>query len=284
MLMLKAYAKINVALKITGKDENDGYHYVDMVTLPIELHDRIEMELLPQNYDSIITCDDKSLPTDESNIVYKTLKLVKETYNIDKKVRIHIHKEIPMCAGLGGGSSDGATVLLGLNKLFKLHLSMDELCSLGAKIGSDVPLCLKGTPARVTSKGEKIEKIKVKKPFYCLLLKPNVGLSTKDVYQKYDECNFKKEFDIDELIEGLAHDDFEKIECNMGNDLEDPAFELSKEVEKVKNLLVDSKLPLTLMTGSGSCVYSLSHDYKKLEHIEDELKKLGYNVYLTKTL
>ena len=284
MLMLKAYAKINLALKILGKDDKDGYHYVDMVTLPIELHDRIEMELLPDNYDSIITCDDKSLPTDESNIVYKTLKLIRDTYNVNKKVRIHIHKEIPMCAGLGGGSADGAVVLVGLNKLFKLHLSMDELCTLGAKIGSDVPLCLKCMPARVTSKGERIEKIKVKKSFFCLLVKPDVGLSTKDVYKKYDETDFNRKFDVDELIEGLAHDDIEKIECNMGNDLEDPAFELSKEVEKLKNLLVASKLPLSMMTGSGSCVYALSHDYKKLEKINEELKSFGYKTFLTKTL
>ena len=114
MLMLKAYAKINLGLKILNRDDVDGYHYVDMVTLPIELHDRIEIEILPENYDTIITCDDRALPTDESNIVYKTLKVLNEKHPIKKKLRIHIHKIIPVCAGLGGGSSDAAAVYDGV--------------------------------------------------------------------------------------------------------------------------------------------------------------------------
>ena len=95
MLMLKAYAKINLGLNILSKDEKDGYHYVDMVTLPIELHDRIEIELLPNNFDTIITCDDKSLPTDESNLVYKAINVLNEKVKIKNKMRIHIHKTIP---------------------------------------------------------------------------------------------------------------------------------------------------------------------------------------------
>ena len=178
MLMLKAYAKINLGLKILSRDEKDGYHVIDMVTLPIELHDRIEIEILPDDYDTIITCDDRSLPTDESNIVYKTLKVLNEKYPIKKKLRIHIHKIIPVCAGLGGGSSDAAAVLVGLNKLLKLKLSIQELCELGAKVGSDVPLCILNKPARVTSKGEQVETISSKKTFKVLLVKPGVGLSS----------------------------------------------------------------------------------------------------------
>ena len=220
MLMLKAYAKINLGLKILSRDNDDGYHYIDMVTLPIELHDRIEMEIIPNDFDTIITCDDRSLPTDESNIVYKTLKVVNSKYPITKKLRIHIHKTIPVCAGLGGGSADAAAVLVGLNKLLNLKLSNDELCELGSKIGSDVPLCLLNKPCRVSSKGEKLETIKTKKTFKVLLCKPNVGLSTKEVYNKYDEEPQSSGVNIDGLVQGLMQKENDLVFSSMGNDLE----------------------------------------------------------------
>lgn len=284
MLMLKAYAKINLGLKILSRDEKDGYHIVDMVTLPIELHDRIEIEILPNNYDSIITCDDRSLPTDESNIVYKTLKVLNEKHPINNKLRIHIHKAIPVCAGLGGGSADAAAVLIGLNKLLKLKLSTKELCEIGAKIGSDVPLCILNKPCRVKSKGEEVETLTSKKTYKVLLVKPNVGLSTKAVYTKFDENPISSNVDIDQLVEGLRKGDFEQISSNMGNDLENPAFNLSYEIKNVKDLLLKQGKGQVMMTGSGSCVYLISSLEDKLENIENKLKVLGYKTFMTKTI
>ena len=284
MLMLKAYAKINLGLKILSRDEKDGYHVIDMVTLPIELHDRIEIEVLPDDYDTIITCDDRSLPTDESNIVYKTLKVLNEKCPIKKKLRIHIHKIIPVCAGLGGGSSDAAAVLIGLNKLLKLKLSSQELCELGAKIGSDVPLCILNKPARVSSKGEQVETISSKKTYKLLLVKPSVGLSTKDVYNKYDEEPITSNGDNDLLVEGLKKGDLDLIVDNMGNDLENPAFKLSYEIKNIKDTIIKSGFNGALMTGSGSCVYLLTSQDKKLEALENKFKALGYKTFITKTM
>lgn len=284
MLMLKAYAKINLGLKILSKDEQDGYHFVDMVTLPIELHDRIEIEILPDNFDTIITCDDRSLPTDESNIVYKTLKVLKEKHPFKHKIRIHIHKIIPVCAGLGGGSADAATVLIGLNKLLKLKLSTEELCELGSKIGSDVPLCILNKPARVSLKGEKVEIIKTKKQYKVLLCKPKVGLSTKEVYLKYDEEQINSQVNIESLVEGLTKGNDSLIFKSMGNDLETPAFKLSSEIKNVKDLMEKEGLTNVLMTGSGSCLYALLPKEQKVENIENKLKKLGYKTFITKTL
>ena len=284
MLMLKAYAKINLGLKILSKDEVDGYHLVDMVTLPIELHDRIEIEVLPDNFDTIITCDDRSLPTDESNIVYKTLKVLNEKHPINEKLRIHIHKIIPDCAGLGGGSADAAAVLIGLNKLLKLKMTQNELCELGSKIGSDVPLCILNKPARVSSKGEKVEMIKLKKAYKLLLVKPSIGLSTRDVYIKYDEEKEESLVNIDGLIEGLLKGDNQMVFDNMGNDLEKPAIAISYEIKNIEDLLRKNGFDNVLMTGSGSCVYAIVPKDKKTENIEKKLKTLGYTVFVTKTL
>lgn len=284
MLMLKAYAKINLGLKILSVDENDGYHILDMVTLPIELHDRIEIEVLPDRYDTIITCDDKSLPTDESNIVYKTLKVLNDVCPIKVKLRIHIHKIIPVCAGLGGGSADAAAVLVALNKLLKLKLSVEELCAIGYKIGSDVPLCILNKPARISSKGEIVETIKTKKKFTLLLCKPNKGLSTKDVYKKYDEDPEALDFDINQLIEGLEKNKDELIFSNMKNCLEKPAEKLNSEITKIKELLVKEGCSNVMMTGSGSCVYAIVESEKQGLSLESKLKKQGYKTFVTKTM
>ena len=284
MLMLKAYAKINLGLKILSKDDSDGYHILDMVTLPIELHDRIEIELLPSNYDTIITCDDRSLPTDESNLVFKALKVLNERVPIKQKIRIHIHKTIPVYAGLGGGSSNAAAVLVGLNKLLKLKLSTEELCEIGSKIGSDVPLCILNKPCRVTSKGEKVESFNAKKAYKVLLVKPSVGLSTKAVYTKYDEDPITGDYDIDKLVEALKKGDNEMLFSNMGNDLEEPAFKLAYEIKNIKDSLLINGIGNVLMTGSGSCVYLIAPLDSKLENIENKFKALGYKTYMTKTM
>ena len=284
MLMLKAYAKINLGLNILSKDEVDGYHYLDMVTLPIELHDRIEIELIPNTFDTIITCDDKSLPTDESNLVYKALKVLNERVPLKNKMRIHIHKIIPVCAGLGGGSSDAAAVLVGLNKLLKLGLSIEELCELGSKIGSDVPLCILNKPCRVTSKGEKVETFNIKKQYKVLLVKPKQGLSTKEVYSKFDENPKEGTANIDKLVDALIKGNSQDVFSNMGNSLEEPAIKIMYEIENIKEKLLTNGIGNAMMTGSGSCVYLITPLETKLENLENKLKALGYKTYLTKTL
>ena len=126
MLMVKAYAKVNVALNINGKFEN-GYHDIDTVILPLELHDRIEFEVLPNGFDTMITSDDRSLPTDESNLIYKAFKALKDQYKFNTSFRIHAHKCIPVSAGLAGGSADAAATLNTLIKILKIKISREEL-------------------------------------------------------------------------------------------------------------------------------------------------------------
>jgi 4-diphosphocytidyl-2-C-methyl-D-erythritol kinase len=284
MIMVKAYAKINLGLKILGKDIEDGYHILNMVELPLELHDRIEIYELPEGYDEIITCDDRNIPTDETNLVAKTMKVLRENFDIKKKYRIHIHKIIPVGAGLGGGSADAAIVLHAFNKALKLNLSTEKLNEIGSKIGSDVPFCLLNKACHISGKGETLEQIKVKKGFDVIIAKPKKGLSTKEVYEKYDDMVDTGKGDVDLLIKGLEENNEALIKENLVNDLEKPAISLNPDIQVAKDIMKEQGLELVQMTGSGSCVFGLYRGSKKLEEVEKALNKSGFKTFITKTL
>ena len=284
MLMMKAYAKINLGLNIIDKDKKDSYHTVDMINLPIELHDRIEIEMLPYGFDTLITSDDRELPTDEKNIVYKVEKALREKYNYQQKFRIHIHKSIPVGAGLGGGSADGAAVLIGLNKLLKLKLSTAELCEIGMKIGSDIPFSIRNAPMRVQGKGNILTPVKMKKSYNILILSPKKGLSTKEVYIKYDEVGASPSSNIDGLIEALATDNEKLMHESLGNQLEKAAIEIYPELVRIKQSMENEGLKPSMMTGSGSTLFYISNNLKLMRKAYTTLKEKGFNVVLTKTI
>lgn len=284
MLMMKAYAKINLGLNIIDKDKKDSYHTVDMINLPIELHDRIEIEMLPYGFDTLITSDDRELPTDEKNIVYKVEKALREKYNYQQKFRIHIHKSIPVGAGLGGGSADGAAVLIGLNKLLKLKLSTAELCEIGMKIGSDIPFSIRNAPMRVQGKGNILTPVKMKKSYNILILSPKKGLSTKEVYIKYDEVGAAPSSNIDGLIEALATDNEKLMHESLGNQLEKAAIEIYPELVQIKQSMENEGLKPSMMTGSGSTLFYISNNLKLMKKAYNTLKEKGFNVVLTKTI
>ena len=282
--MMKAYAKINLGLNIIDKDKKDSYHTVDMINLPIELHDRIEIEMLPYGFDTLITSDDRDLPTDEKNIVYKVEKALREKYNYQEKFRIHIHKSIPVGAGLGGGSADGAAVLIGLNKLLKLKLSTAELCEIGMKIGSDIPFSIRNTPMRVQGKGNILTPVKMKKSYNILILSPKKGLSTKEVYTKYDEVGASPSSNIEGLIEALATDNEKLMHESLGNQLEKAAIEIYPELVQIKQSMENEGLKPSMMTGSGSTLFYISNNLKLMKKAYNTLKEKGFNVVLTKTI
>lgn len=283
MLMLKAYAKINLGLNIVNRDPQDGYHNLDMVVVPIELHDRIEIELLPYGFDTLITSDDCELPTDETNIVSKVERALRKKYGYTQQLRIHIHKNIPMGAGLGGGSADGAAVLIGLNKLLKLKMSDEEMCRIGYKIGSDIPFCLKNSAARVQGKGEVLTPIKVKKPYGALIVFPKTALSTGKIYSEFDATGASGSADISGIIEALEKDDLNLLDRSMGNELEKTAVGFCSSIVKVKQEMKELGLSNAMMTGSGSAVFGLSHDPKLLRRAADHLEGLGFKVLLSQT-
>ncbi|MEI3536186.1 MAG: 4-(cytidine 5'-diphospho)-2-C-methyl-D-erythritol kinase [Bacilli bacterium] len=281
---VKAYAKINLALNVYDRKE-DGYHNIDMVTIPLDLHDIIELELLPKGYESYITSDDDSLPTDESNLSNKAFRKMKEKFHIDKNVLIHIYKRIPMCAGLGGGSADAAAVINATLKAIKLKPSQDDLISLASSIGADVSFCLYNKPARCRGIGEKLDFITLKKRYHVLLIKPNEGVSTALAYQTFDELETKPQLsNIERLIEGLKIGDEKIIAGEMKNSLQECAIKIVPEIKNIIDTLRKDGFPLTMMSGSGSTVFCMSLNHHAILEEYKKFSKLNYTVIATQTL
>lgn len=281
-MIVKSYAKINLALNVVDKRE-DGYHDLDMVMAPIDLHDAIEISVLPNTFETYITCDDFSLEVNEYNLCSIAVRKIKEKYNIDKSFRIHIHKNIPIGAGLGGGSSNAAAVINAIKNLLKLNMTEQEEIELAKSIGADVPFFLNSLPARVEGIGEKLTPIKIKKQYYVLLVKPTKGIITKEAYRTYDEVGSDHHADVDKLVESLINGE-ESLINYMGNDLEKASIKLLPIIREVKELLIMDGLENVLMSGSGSSVFAISTNKLELEKEYKKLDKLGYDVYLSKVL
>ena len=281
-MVIKSPAKINLALQIQGT-RDDGYHLLRMVNLPLELHDVLEIETLPIYNVTHVTCDEMRLLGLRSNLCTRAVDLMREKFGFKNHFMIHIHKEIPFAAGLGGGSSNAAVVFVALNKILKLGLTTDQLCELALPLGSDIPFFLRGYPALAEGIGEKLTRIHPKKQYHCLLVKPDKGLSTKDVYQKVDECP-KVDIDIDAVVKGLEEGDEGLIAASFGNDLYPASCALLPEVKNVVDTMRADGFALSAMSGSGSCCFALSLDHKKIKAEEKKFTKLGYDVILTQTL
>lgn len=281
---IKAYAKINLALNVYDKLEN-GYHNIDMVTIPLSLHDTIELESLPKGYGTFITSDDVSLPTDESNLSNVALTKFKEKFPFDRNFLIHIYKRIPMSAGLGGGSADAAAVINALKKKLKINILDEDLISLGSSIGADVPFCLYNKPARCKGIGEKLEFFTLKKKYYVLLIKPSQGVSTKDAYETFDTLNPKPELsNIDNLIKALEEGNDEIIAKEMKNSLQESAIKFVPEIHRIIETLKNDGFDMTMMSGSGSTVFSMSTNYQALLKESKKFDETKYTLILTTTI
>ena len=183
-MKIKAYAKINISLDVVGKRKEDGYHLLRMIMQNIDLYDEIYVEKRKEGI--TIDCNKNYVPTDSRNLAYKAAMLFKEKYNIKEGVYINIIKNIPVSAGLAGGSTDGAAVLKLMNKLFEINASDEELMEMGLSLGADIPYCIKGGTALCEGVGEKITPLKPFKDKILVLVKPSFGVSTKEVYKAFD--------------------------------------------------------------------------------------------------
>ena len=263
MISVKAYAKINIALNVNNK-RDDGYHDVDMIMLPLELHDRIDFDFLPEDVGTVITSDDLTLANDESNLAIKAYRVIKEKFNIKRKFRIHIHKRIPISAGLGGGSADAAAVIRTMLQMLKINVSKEEMIAIAKEVGADVPFALFNQPARCKGVGEDLEFFRLKDKYHCLIIKPNQGVQTKDAYDTFDQLPSDRKANIDLLLEGLKSGDEKIIKQESFNCLEKAAIQLVPDIGVIKEKLIQDGFPIVMMTGSGSSVFTLSKDYKAL--------------------
>ena len=280
----KAYAKINIALDAIGKRE-DGYHLLRMIMQTVDIYD--EIELNKNNVKKIrLTTDKYYLPTDEKNLAYKAAKLFMDTYKIKTGVDIHIKKNIPVSAGMAGGSSDAAAVLFLMNKVFNQRVSKYELEKLAVKIGADVPYCIEGGTALCEGIGEKIKKIKPFKDKILVIVKPSFGVSTKEVYTDLDISKIHKHADIEGLIKCMAREDLYGVSTRMRNVLENVTVKKHKVIREIKDELRSNGAMGTMMSGSGPTVFAFFEDMLTAQKAYDKMKQSykGFDIFITRTI
>lgn len=278
-MILKAPGKINLAINVLEK-RDDGYHNVDMISVPIGLHDHVEITELVQGNETFLTCDDIELVCDESNLALKAYKAMQENFQIKKPYRIEIYKRIPIEAGLAGGSADAAAVIKAVAHYHKPTISLERLLEVGETVGSDVSFCLLNKPCRVQGRGEILTPIKIKENYHVLIVKPKKGLSTKVVYERADLIE-KVHPNIDLLIKGLEEGNEKIITENMVNSLQNAAIEMCPDVREIILSLKQMGFDMCSMSGSGSACFALSKDVKALQYASKFFASKGYLTYLT---
>lgn len=268
---IDAYGKINLSLDVLRRKDN-GYHEVRMIMQRINLKDVITIDEIEKNK-VIIESNNINVPTDSSNLVYKAWKLLSEKFNIEKGVRINIEKNIPIAAGLAGGSSDAAAVLKGLNNLWNLKLSQEELMDIGLNIGADIPYCIIGGTALAEGIGEKLTKIPSFKHKHILLANPGVSISTPYVYKNLDLKSISKHPDIDRLIKAIEEKNLNFISNNMMNLLETVTIEKEPIIQEIKDMMIKYGALGSLMSGSGPTVFGIFEKQEDLERCKEKLSE-----------
>ena len=264
-ITLKSRAKINLSIDVLGKRQ-DGYHLVEMIMQTIDLYDLIEINEKDNDQITIKSTSDE-IPLDCNNLVYKAANLIKKTFNINKGVEIHIKKNIPVAAGMAGGSSNAAAALVGLNKLWNLNLSNQQLEKIGLKLGADVPFCINGGAVLASGIGEELTPIKGLTKDVCILVcKPDLFVSTKEVYECIDSKDIDKRPNNKFLIECLKNEDTRQLAENMFNVLEGVTMDKHPVIQQIKDIMTNNRALGAMMSGSGPTVFGL------YENREDAVK------------
>lgn len=277
----KAPAKINLGLDVLGK-RPDGLHELSMVMASVDLSDHLTLRTLPEDIIALET-NKAFLPTDKKNHVYEALDLVKKRFKIDEGVQVEIKKNIPVAAGLGGGSTDSAAALRAANRLWNLGLSIEELAALGAEVGSDVPYCVYSQTALVEGFGEKIQLLPSMPQCWVVLVKPRMSVSTRTVFAQVemDELHHP---DIPRLVRSIETQDYWEMTKCLGNSLEAVTIKRHPIVQKIKDQMIKFGADAALMSGSGPTVYALCHKYSRAQRVYNGLKGFCEEVYLVRTL
>ncbi len=279
-LTLKANSKINLLLDITGIKKN-GYHKLFTIMQSISLGDIITVE--KTNKEEItISCDTEGVPTDKRNIVYKCAEKFFEFSDIkeNKGIHITIEKHTPFCAGMGGGSADGAAVLVALNKIFNTNYPEKTLCRIGVKVGADIPFCIVGGTALALDTGALVASLPDLEGYHIVVVKPNDGVSTKEAYDAVDAIECLKHPKNEQMLEYFADGDFSSG-LKLCSNVFEQAFDINGRVD-IKDVMNKNGAIAACMTGSGSAVYGI---FEKKENAEASVKLLEMqfsNVYICK--
>lgn len=272
-IRLKARAKINLGLDVLGKRE-DGYHDVRMVMQTVGIYDRIIITKIPGN-DIVVKSNLNFLPTNENNLIYKAAKLLKDRYGFEGGVEIDLNKFIPVAAGMAGGSTDAASTLFGINRIYDLGMTQTDMMELGVKIGADVPYCVMRGTALAEGIGEKLTRLKPMPECPLLIAKPPINVSTKLVYESLDMTGEINHPDIDGIIEAINNQDIAGVAAKMGNVLEQVTIPLYPVIETIKQDMISHGAINAMMSGSGPTVFGIFPDEATALKCQEFLRQKG---------
>lgn len=278
----KAPAKINLAIDVLRK-RPDGYHDVIMIMQSVALYDIITVKPI-RGGKITVTANSKLVPEGSQNIVYKVAELLKNKYNVKDGVEIQIEKNIPVAAGLAGGSADAAAAMKLLNKAWGLKMSKAEVLEIAKKIGSDVPFCLEGGTALAEGLGEKLTPGKPLPECFILLAKPEINISAKEVYEGIDIEEIKERPDIKGMIETLNKGSLPDVASKLCNVLENVTVKKCPEIPKIKEKLIEYGALGSVMSGSGPTVFGIFDDQNKAYYAYDHVKDMVNEIFVVKTL
>ena len=257
-IKLKALGKINLGLDVLGRRPN-GYHDVRMVMQTVYLYDQILLEKTDKEGISLET-NLFYLPVNENNLAYRAAKMLIDEFTIKEGVHISLEKHIPVAAGMAGGSSNAAAVLYGMNRLFQLGLTDQELMERGVKLGADVPYCIMRGTVLAEGIGEELTPLPAMPKCHVLLAKPPISVSTQKVYEKLDAQEVTEHPDIDGILLGLQTGDLKKITSSMGNVLENVTITEYPQIERIKDVMKEEGALNAMMSGSGPTVFGIYDD------------------------
>ncbi len=274
-VVMKAYAKINLTLDVLRKNEI-GYHNVEMVMQQVSMFDDVILKKIPKGIEVI--CDNDDVPTDQTNIVYQVAE--RTLHMIDGGVSIEIQKRIPVMAGLAGGSSDGAATMMGLNLLYDLNLSVNEMMKMTEDIGKDIPFCIMGGCANATGMGEILQPIESLADCYVVLCTPNVSVSTKEAYESLQVDTIQNRPDTEQMVNALKKGDYTTICKSTINVFEEGVCRKYPVILNVKNKMFDNGADSVCMSGSGPSVFALFKELEKAEQACNYLKQFFEHSYV----
>ena len=285
-LSLKAYGKINLGLDVLRR-RDDGYHEVRMIMQTVGIYDRIDL-IYKETSGITVETNLYYLPDNENNLVYKAAKLLMDEFHVQKGVHIRLRKYIPVAAGMAGGSSDAAAVLFGVNKMFSLGLTTEQLMDRGVKIGADVPYCVMRGTALSEGIGEILTPLPVPPQCQVLIAKPGISVSTKFVYENLhaNELRPEQHPDIDGMMGAIKQKDLYGIADRFGNVLENVTIPAYPVIQEIKDLMLEQGAIGALMSGSGPTVFGLFTNPKAAAKAHEEMRfgagaELAKQVYLT---
>ncbi len=267
---IKAYAKINLGLDVVRRLEN-GYHEVRMVMQSVNIYDTITVRKTDEGIR--LTSDSDELPLDGNNLICRAASLMREHYGLAGGVNIHLCKNIPIAAGMAGGSTDAAAVMLAMNELFEIKASGEELMGLGVKIGADVPFCIMGGTALAEGIGEKLTRLSSAPRCHLLVAKPDIGVSTKYVYEHLDSEGIIAHPDIDGMVNAIGQGSLQGIIDRLGNVLENVTVQAYPVISRIKARMIDFGAKGSLMSGSGPTVFGIFTEYEKAAEAFEGMKE-----------